>query len=149
MLLDIYGRLDSFKLHQNVTQSCKVKLSLFSTNPVRSSEELRGGPMSFFHNVCTRLFPATSDVVVCQPINLLKRIETGLWTCYSSSKCIRELSFHPATPRHISYTREATKKSTNHNHGPLFADSHCISCASSSRWVATLLGVFSWVTSLF
>ena len=78
MLLDIYGPLDSFKLHQNVTQSCKVKLSLFSTNPVRSSEELRGGPRSIFHDVYKRLFPAARDVVVCQPIKLIKRIETGL-----------------------------------------------------------------------
>ena len=32
----------------------------------------------FFHNVCKRLFPVAGDVVVCQPIKLLKRIETGL-----------------------------------------------------------------------
>ena len=57
----------------------------------------------FFHNVCKRLFPVAGDVVVCQPIKLLKRIETGL---YPSSKCIWELSVHPATPSHISYTRK-------------------------------------------
>ena len=51
--------------------------------------------------------------------------------------------------RNVYFNVYFDTESRNHNHEPLFADSHGFSCTCSSRWVVTLLGVLSWATSPF